>query len=76
MNGTVFHEVRRGADAANFTSGDTMGIKVSCVSLKKDKKLSVPYALIVTLDAPSRDLPIYEDVKHGLVVDAQQRIQN
>lgn len=76
MSGTVFHEVRKGADAANFTSGDTMGIKVSCVSRKKDKKLSVPYALVVTLDAPGSELPIYEEIKQGLIIDAKQRIQN
>lgn len=75
MNGTVFHEVRRGTDAANFTKNDTMGIKVSCVSRKENRRLTVPYAIVVTLDTPDSELPIYEEIKQGLEVDAVQRVR-
>lgn len=75
MYGTVFHEVRKGTDAANFTKNDTMGIKVSCVSRKENRMLSVPYAILVTLDTPESELPIYEEIRQGLEVDAAQRVQ-
>ncbi|CAM3046019.1 S8 family peptidase [Shewanella loihica] len=65
-NGTVFHEVRLGAKAASFTKGDKLAIQLHCNARAGFDGLEVPYALVVTLDTPGTDLPIYEEVKNEL----------
>ncbi len=66
--GTVQHEVFTGENkAAVYSSETSMEIKVSCRS-EDDKELPIAYGLVVTLDTPGVDLPIYEEVKADLEI--------
>jgi len=71
-NGTVFHEIKMGNKAADFTQGDELAIQVHCNGRAGFDGIEVPYALVVTLDTPSHQLPIYEEVKQGLSIQVQQ----
>lgn len=71
-NGTIFHEVKRGNKALGFTQGDKLAIQVHCKGRAGFENIEVPYALIVTLDTPGSNLPIYEEVKQELEVSAEQ----
>lgn len=73
-NGTIFHEVKKGNKATGFTQGDTLAIQVHCKGRAGFEGIQVPYALIVTLDTPGTDLPIYEEVKQELEVAAKQTV--
>ncbi|MCL2893747.1 S8 family peptidase [Brenneria tiliae] len=71
--GTVFHEVRKGAKAAAYVQGDMLSISVHCYGRAGATNLEVSYALVVTLDAPGTNLPIYQEVRQGLTINTQQR---
>ncbi len=71
-NGTVYHDVRKGNKAAIFTDGDELAIQVSCHSRIEGMNLEIPYALVVTLDAPGSGLKIYGEVKTRLSLDVSQ----
>ncbi|MBW0279494.1 MULTISPECIES: S8 family peptidase [Shewanella] len=73
-NGTIFHEVRKGDKAASFTEGDFLAIQVHCNGRAGYEGIDVPYALVVTLDTPGSDLPIYEEVKLGLNIEVEQTV--
>ncbi|HDR2472323.1 TPA: S8 family peptidase [Enterobacter soli] len=72
-NGTVFHEVKSGMDASDFTADDRMQIRVNCRLLAGIKEMNIPYALVVTLDTPGVDIPVYQEVKSMLAVDAARQ---
>lgn len=61
--GTVQHEALTGEKAAVYVSGTRMEITVNCRGEQGFKNLAIPYGLVVTLDTPGVDLPIYEEVK-------------
>ena|SRR5476651_2654063 len=71
--GTVFHEVRKGAKAAAYVQGDMLSVSVHCYGRAGVTNLEVPYALVVTLDTPGTNLPIYQEVRQGLIANTQQR---
>lgn len=73
-NGTVFHEIRTGKKAADFTQGDELAIQVHCNGRAGFDGIEVPYALVVTLDTPGHQLPIYEEVKQGLSIQVEQTV--
>lgn len=72
-NGTVFHEVKSGVDASSFTADDRMQIRVNCRLLAGIKEMNIPYALVVTLDTPGVNIPVYQEVKSLLAVDAARQ---
>ena len=74
MNGTVYHDVRKGSKASNFTDEDELTINVNCHARVDGVKLEIPYALVVTLDAPGSGLAIYEEVKQKLSIDNAQQV--
>lgn len=43
-----------------------MEIKINCKAKAGGKDLRIPYGLVVTLDTPDVNLPIYEQVKQGI----------
>lgn len=61
--GTVQHEILTGKKAAVYVSGTKMEITVNCRGEQGFKNFVIPYGLVVTLDTPGVDLPIYEEVK-------------
>jgi hypothetical protein len=61
--GTVQHEILTGENAAVYVSGTNMEITVKCRGEQGTKDISIPYGLVVTLDTPGVDLPIYEEIK-------------
>jgi len=65
-NGTVQHEVLSGERATAYASGTHLEIDIQCKGQAEASKISVPYGLVVTLDTPDADLPIYEEVKAGI----------
>lgn len=71
-NGTVYHEVRRGNRASAFTKGDQLAIRINCYGRAGIRKLRIPYVVIVTLDTPGVELPIYEEVRAALEIATQQ----
>ena len=73
-SGTIFHEVKKGNKATSFTQGDKLAIQVHCKGRAGFEGIQVSYALIVTLDTPGTDLPIYEEVKQELKVAAKQTV--
>lgn len=73
-HGTIYHDVRRGSKAAIYADGDKLGIQVHCNIRAGMKGLEIPYALVVTLDAPGSNLPIYEEVKQGLEISTEQMV--
>ncbi|MDH5648553.1 MAG: S8 family peptidase [Gammaproteobacteria bacterium] len=75
MNGTVQHEVLTGHQATVFAKGAKMEIVVNCRAQANAKNLEVPYALVVTLDTPGTELPIYEQVKAGLEVQFKSKVE-
>ncbi|EGT4253441.1 hypothetical protein D8W73_05015 [Citrobacter amalonaticus] len=72
-NGTVFHEVRTGEDASIFTEDDRVTIRVNCRLLAGITDMNIPYALVVTLDTPDVNVPVYEEVRALLEVDAARQ---
>lgn len=73
-NGTIFHEIRTGNKAADFTHGDELAIQVHCNGRAGFDGIEVSYALVVTLDTPGHQLPIYEEVKQGLSIQVEQTV--
>lgn len=73
-HGTIFHDIRKGSAATPFLEGDTLSIKVHCKARAGIKKLKVPYALVVTLDTPGVNIPIYAEVREALRIPTQQRV--
>jgi hypothetical protein len=65
--GTVYHDVIHGEKASVYTDGDTLKLKVNCKCRGGAKDISIPYALIVTLDTSNANLPVYEEVKELLI---------
>ncbi|WP_368894633.1 S8 family peptidase [Kluyvera ascorbata] len=72
-NGTVFHEVRTGEDASIFTENDRINIRVNCRLLAGITEMNIPYALVVTLDTPDVNVPVYQEVRTLLEVDAARQ---
>jgi hypothetical protein len=67
--GTVQHEVHEGHNAVPYTPGSTLELSVSCRTDAGALDVSVPYALIVTLEVPETvTLPIYEEVRQALQI--------
>ncbi|EAQ65266.1 hypothetical protein MED121_18535 [Marinomonas sp. MED121] len=71
-NGTLYHDVRKGDKASVFTEGDQLTIQVHCMGRAGISNIEIPYALVVTLDTPGENIPIYEEVKQGLSIAAEQ----
>jgi hypothetical protein len=71
-NGTVQHEILTGDKAAVYVSGTYMEISVNCRGEQGTKNISIPYGLVVTLDTPGVELPIYEEVKAD--IEAQHTV--
>lgn len=70
--GTVYHDVIQGDRASPFLSGDEIQLKVNCKARAGGKRLTIPYALVVTLDSSNVKLPIYEEVKASLEQQLEQ----
>jgi hypothetical protein len=70
--GTVQHEILTGEKAAVYVSGTYMDIAVNCRGEQGTKDISIPYGLVVTLDTPGVELPIYEEVKAD--IEAQHAV--
>ncbi len=67
--GTVQHEVREGDSAVPYAPGSMLELSLSCRADAGALDVSVPYALIVTLEVPETvALPIYEEVRQALQV--------
>ncbi len=71
-HGTVCHDVFEGEKAAAFMSGDELKINVYCKLRAGLNRISVPFAIIATLDSPNLNLPIYSEVKQELEVKQSQ----
>ncbi|MGE6315695.1 S8 family peptidase [Shewanella baltica] len=74
LNGTVYHDIRKGSKAANFTESDELTISVNCHARVEGIQFEIPYALVVTLDAPGSGLLIYEEVKQKLSIVTSQQV--
>jgi hypothetical protein len=62
--GTVQHEILEGEKAAVFAEDDELLLKVSCRADAGNLAVSVPYALVVSLEiAPGLDVPIYDEMR-------------
>ena len=72
-NGTVQHEVFSGDKAAVFDGETLISITVNAFDTAKHE-YEVPFAFVVTLDAPGTSLPIYEEVKAQLDVMVKQQV--
>lgn len=70
--GTVFHEVRSGDKVSDFSDGENLIIRVNCKERAGFKGLEIPFALVVTIDTPRNDLPIYEQVEKSISIAAEQ----
>lgn len=76
INGTVYHDVRKGKKAPIFTDGDELEIRVNCHSRIDGESLEIPYALVVTLDSPGSGLGIYGEVKSRLSLGISQQAES
>lgn len=70
-NGTVQHEVLYGDKAAVYAKDSTIDIAIHCSAKAGGQGLAIPYGLVVTLDTPDSELPIYEEVS----VEIEQTIK-
>lgn len=75
-NGTVQHEVLMGERASPFITGTELEIAIECRGQAGANNLLVPYGLVITLDTPDSDLPIYEEVKSGIEAQFKARIES
>ena len=73
-NGTVQHEVLSGDRASPYAAGTKLEIIVQCKGQAGAKNVVVPYGLVVTLDAPDSNLPIYEEVKTGIDIEFESQV--
>lgn len=64
--GTVYHDVVHGSKASPYLSGDEIQLKVNCKARAGGRNIKIPYAFVVTLDAPNTKLRIYDEVKNAL----------
>jgi len=64
--GTVQHEILTGENAAVYASGTNMEVIVNCRGEQGAYDFSVAYGLVVTLDTPDINLPIYEEVRSDI----------
>jgi len=62
-NGTAFHKVYSGSQVSDLSVNDFLDIQVNCRERAGVSGKKIPYALIVTVDAPRSALPIYSQVK-------------
>jgi len=74
-NGTVQHEVLSGNRATVYASGTDFNINIACKDQAGAKEIATPYGLVVTLETPDIDLPIYEEVKAGIEVQFNSQVQ-
>lgn len=72
--GSVFHHVAYGKQASVFADGSNLQLNVNCKARAGAKNLSIPYALVVTLDTQDTELPVYEQVKNRLEQMQKQQI--
>ncbi|MFO1369077.1 MAG: S8 family peptidase [Marinagarivorans sp.] len=72
--GSVFHHVAYGNQASVFAEDSNLQLNVNCKARAGAKNLSIPYALVVTLDTQDTKLPVYEQVKNRLEQLQKQRI--
>lgn len=63
QNGTAFHAVYTGKKVSDLSVGDLLTIQVNCRERAGVTGKSIQYALMVTVDAPGSQLPIYSQVK-------------
>lgn len=70
--GTVYHDVIRGDKASPFIAGEEIQLKVNCKARAGGKRLTIPYALVVTLDSSNVKLPIYKEVEESLKQQIEQ----
>lgn len=73
-NGTVQHEVLSGDRASPYAVGTNLEIIVHCKGQAGAKNIVVPYGLVVTLDVPDSNLPIYEEVKSGIDIEFETQV--
>ncbi|WHI44624.1 S8 family peptidase [Microbulbifer sp. VAAF005] len=73
-SGTVFHEVRTGDQASNFSDDDILKVTVNCRAIAGFAEVNVPYAIVATLDCPGTDLPIYEEVREAIFEGVKSEI--
>ena len=70
--GTVFHEQRRGEEAAVFVDDGHILLRVSCRSAAGDLEEAVPYALAVSFEvAAEADIAVYDDIRTRLVAEVR-----
>lgn len=76
-NGTVQHEVFVGDKGMIFAEDKELIIKVNAKGdgLKLDGSFEVPYTLIVTIETPDNQLPIYEEVKEKLRIKELEKVR-
>lgn len=72
-NGTIQHEVLSGDSGMWFDENDFLVVVNAMADGLDDKSLEIPYTLVVTLETPKEDLPIYEQVKTRLSVQERPR---
>lgn len=64
-NGTVQHEVLTGNNATVFAEDSQYSVEINCMSAGTND-LAIPYGIVVTLDTPSTEIKIYEQVKAAI----------
>lgn len=74
-NGTVQHEVLSGDRATAYASGTNLEIAIQCKGKAGASNIVIPYGLVVTLDTPEINLPIYEEVKAGIEVQFKAQVK-
>ncbi|WP_320837939.1 S8 family peptidase [Zhongshania sp.] len=74
--GTVYHDVIYGDKASPYLSGQDIRLKVNCKARAAGQNIKIPYALVVTLDTPNIELPVYEEVKLALEQQVTQSVSN
>ena len=73
--GTVQHEVLSGDRATAYASGTNLEIMIQCKGQAGASNIAIPYGLVVTLDTPDIELPIYEEVKAGIEVQFKSQVE-
>jgi hypothetical protein len=64
QRGTVQHEVLEGDQAAVFSDGASLSIRVNCAAHAGDLDEPVPYGLVVSLEvAPELNVPVFAQVR-------------
>lgn len=76
-NGTVQHEILVGDKGMAYAKDKELSIKVNCMNdgLDMDGSFEIPYTLIVTVETPTANLPIYEEVQAKLKLMEKAKVK-